>query len=254
MSISTAHYEVAGWPRERHRVNYFSAIRVLKCAWDDRFTLKDELSSYPDNLYPYNTATQATVVDIKVTPWPKGRQSQGTTENLADYEFARLIVEYSTQGPQSANLLTERLVTRTETHRVDHTSLSWSNAQPIIVTPDEAPIRSTHGLTYIIKRYSIPAIPNYVYTMPGYVNSNNYTSTLLGKTFPAGTLLYAGSDVQRTITMAGITYWQVEDVFHYAYNGGGGWNYAWRTSTMGYAPLYLRSNGNRYYWYPTTVF
>ena len=250
MPISVANYDVAGWPRETHTINQFQADRVVRTAWADRFTYRDEIGSYPNNLYPYRPQSQATVVSLETVPWPGGAQ-RVDDDGLADYEFARHKLVYSTRGPLTADLIVEKLQKWYQRSKSVSDDLKWADGGAVDWL--DAPMRGDYGLTYVIKRFQMLAIPSYVYFYPGYVNSNVVTAPLLGMTLAAKTVLYAGADVYRGISTSGTTHYQVEDTFHFFYGGGGGWNYTWRTSTGQYEQVNL-NNGARYRWFPAVAF
>ena len=244
MAISVPHYEIAGWPREKHVINAFAAERRLRIAWADRYTFLDEIGVYPDNVYPYRTVMDATVTSVRFDPVPRARQAEGATADRATYDgelACRAILNYSTSGPRGANLITENLRTFRRYFRVNHNLLEWTGGTAL--TRDEAPFRSEVGLVYRLRYHNLTNIPANTILLPGYVNTSNTTAYFLGITFPPETLLYAGATVSHVISTAGTTNYDVEHVFYYLSNGGNGWNYGFRNSTGAYAQIDYKAGG-----------
>lgn len=229
MAITTAHYEISGWPREKARWDAFAAERKLLCAWSDRFTLASEL--YANNTYPYETNPGAVVTNINIEPLRRGEQSQGVSSDMASYEYAVLTVNYSTQTGgylHGDTLVSEWLETGSEYKQLDYRQIQWgTGSSALALFPSEAPVVNQPTIDYVLVYHDLAVIPAWTTTAVGKVNSNAVAALLLGIVFAPETLLFMGANATRRITTAGAQAFKVKTRFRWKSNGGHGWNYAW---------------------------
>jgi hypothetical protein len=92
---------------------------------------------------------------------------------------------------------------------------------------------------------------------PGYVNSDDFNTYLLGVTFPAHSLLYLPGPVQIGVNLAGTT--KVKFAHHMKFKnaasatgGPGGWQCDWRPTTSQFENYYIQ--GSQVNVYPETTF
>jgi len=254
MAISVTYYEMDGWPKEMATLEGFAAERKLKCAWSDRTKLMVEIMSYGNNVYPYNDSG-ATVTHIpQCEGLRKGKMSAGTQAHMASYEYAVLMVNYSTYGPATGfhpvthALLTETLDTSFEFATLDRTNLQW--ADETAFTPNEAPGKIEPRMDYTLLYHAASSIPSSVLNLEGKINSNALSTYLLGISFPVGTLLYLGSSARHRLTTTGLTAIRLGHQFRH---NPGGWNKVYRTTTGIYEDIFDK-DGNAVKKYETGVF
>ncbi len=251
MAIATDHAEVQGWPKELYTDRGAGYERRIRCVWGDRFTLAGELTTYPDSIYPYNTDTNAILDRLRIIPERNSKSSDAGAGKIS-YNNAILICNYSTRGRVvDGNLVTERLTPAMEGGRISKEDLYWDNAKTLSVQNN--PLRLYPKLTYTLRYHQLSEIPTAVYQLPGYINGDTVVTKILGISFAPYFLLYRGAIVDRTLTTAGVTKFDVTHTCSYAYNEGLGWNAEWNPAVKAYAPMYY-PNGDLFYKYPWTNF
>ncbi len=249
MTVTTPHFEVQGWPKELYVLKGSAYERKIRCAWNDRYALASELDTYPDSIFPYNTASGAILDTIKMEPERNSKSSDAGNGKIS-YENAILTCNYSTLGPSTANLVSERLTPGVSGVKLAGDRLYWDTA-------GEKPVGTGSRLipvaTYTLRYHRAAAVPAAALTLPGYVNNNTVETKILGVSFSANFLLYRGAVVRRVLSAAGITLFDATHVCSYAYNDGFGWNRLWRPETGTFGLVY-DSDGNLKAPYPTTAF
>jgi len=255
MAIATAHAEVQGYPKEHYDWTGAQHVRKLRCAWADRLTLIGELDDSDNWTYPYDN-TGAILDDVKVEPERNSRSSDAGSGKIA-YQNAIVTCRYTTLGPKlvDTDLVSEHLRVSTTGGRWSNESLYWDAGQATSLKDegDIGPQRLEGGLVYTLRYHRAVGVPASVGSYPGYLNSNTVTTKLLGVSFSPYFLLYHGAIVDRKLSYAGVTLFDVTHVLEYTYNGGMGWNAVWRKSIGAYAPIY-NADGDQVYPYPWAAF
>ena len=151
-------------------------------------------------------------------------------------------VNYSTDPERE--ILSETLEPEAEFIRLDYRFFRWSDGTPI--TDGEAPglLQRTCRL---VRRYRDTAVvPPEILTYIGYVHNQAYTSSFLGLTFPARTLLLVPNPVSRTITTSGSQGYNFSIAWSFRQQG---WNKFWRPNSQTWQTLKTLS-GADYLSYP----
>ena len=234
--ITVDHEELDGSPTESYDDQGFKAVRVLQCAWADRLTLAEELrggNRYVGDQYVYTRPQryphyeQATVADVSIAPF--GATQAGADTTQASYPYARLTVTYRVPdyGSNPAEEIEETLVTESlepaaEFLTLPHEGYFWKDgADWVPLTETEAPQKLLRMLEWVYTRHQQTHLPSAVLDLVGKVNDSTVTSTTLGLSFPAGTLLYNPPQLEREITTTGAKAWRVTYRFTYRPSG---WN------------------------------
>jgi len=235
MAITTPNDgDMQGWPKELYVLKGSAFERKIRCAWGDRYALATELDTYPNSIYPYNTDVAALIHSIKIDPEKKSESSNAGAGMIA-YRHAILTCNYSTQGPSTADLVSEWITPGLSGVKIPTDTLYWdTNATDPVGTGQ----RLVPIATYNLKYHRLAAVPASTLILPGYINSNTVTTKILGISFSAGFLLYRGAPVSRTLTAAGITMFEVTHNCSYAYNNGFGWTRFFNPATGTFAVVY----------------
>lgn len=224
---------VENWDREG-----MSAVRVLKCAWEDRYTLLAELGASGGQLYPYYPAGEARAFAAKI----EGFGVQSGSGSTADYEYAILTVTYGLNAPyyNGSKYLSEELIPTVDYLPLDASQFRWvSNGVPL--QPNEAPAKRWDSFTYILTYYHAAAIPAAALTLPGYCNNGSVSTAVLGITFLTQRLLYNGMRVMRTIQFGTTPTFTIQ--YRFGYHAAG-WNTFWNQQTAAWATIYHVANGS----------
>ena len=251
----TVHGEAPNFPRGEWDSGIFTGMRRIIVGWDHRVELLTEMGSpakwswpYPDGT-PYAIARRA-----KVDPWPdEAGQVNDLGSQEAAYEQAAVTVWYTNAGPRWINnsvLVEESIDPVADIQYVDTSTFKWFNGAQPAFTGQESVRRLLYSFDYVLKFHRIAAIPAYIQSRVGYVNSNTVTAYTLGMVFPPETLLYKPPQMQRAVTVAGNDAWNI--TIRYGYHPAG-WNTALRATTGAYEP-YADSSGVRKRIYPLIAF
>ncbi len=246
------YWEVHGWPRVLYTLKGAAVERKVWCEWGDRLIVAAALDTYPNNIEPYyNTGAMLNRMRIDV---PKNSQHASTgTKGMISYDHAIITCNYSTQGPSTADLISESLSVAQSGTKWTHAGLYWDTSGANPLQENEAPIKLEPSATYTLHYHRIAAIPSIVYTLPGSINSNTYFTKILGTYINPFHLLYCGADVDRTVTAGGVTMFSVKHKMSYTYNGGLGWAGVYNRNTRQYQYVY-NSEGEQRIPYPATAF
>jgi len=241
----TAYYEVEGWPRTKNTEDGAYAQRKLECAWDDRITVATEIDAYPARIFPYGNSG-AQISQIAIIPAPKSKM--GGTDDIASYDTAHLIVDYSTNAASTAKLISEGFSPSTVAMKYGHKGLMWEDETVLIDGESIVAIRGS--MNYFLRYYRAAYVPASI-GYAGYINNNNFWTKTLGLVFYPGALVYRGPKVVRTQTVSGVTMFDITHTFGYSPNG---WNYSWRNETSQYEIPYDKVTGNPMLAHPNTAF
>lgn len=241
--MPTATYaEEHGYPIEEWLPDGLHATRKLRCAWGDRYTIRD---AFMDQEYTLISGTGARCARVSVMPAPG--QNKGALA-VASYREALVTCEFEVGGPETVDLLSESIEPSGEFYTLPNGDgkgnyyFSWTGgAAGEFLSPDETPGVLIRSIDYTITKYRVATVPTSAYSLVGNVNDaaiHPKTSGLTGWTFAAETLLFHGPRPDRTIKSDGTFTWTVAYRFTYRPNG---WNKFPRATgvTLGWESIYL---------------
>lgn len=220
------HSEMAGSPTEQFHPDGFDATRKLIVAWADRHAL---VAALEFSIYPYLPLITAFARRVSVEPF---NAKQLPDDELVQYEAAVVTVQYSLSAsdPQTEDLVTESVEPNAEFRTLDYVDFRWGAINGDVLKEDEAPGQLLPGHDYVIKFHRLSAIPTAVVDLEGFVNASPFATYTLGRTYPAGTLLFGGGTPSRKITTAGAEEFTLTERFHFKSTG---WNKFFRQSAEG---------------------
>jgi len=230
----------------------------LMCDWSIRHEVMADI--LPKNVYgspvvrsywPYGDyINQPYATRIGCKPFETAFTGEGQAIN---YRTALLTVQYE-RRPDSEpdDLVSETIESTAEFITLDHKRFTWKDADGPALDEKEAPGRLVRGLILSRTYYKIQApLPGGLLTLPGHVNQTAYTSTMLGLTFAAETLLFSPNSMDRTITTDGDSGFNVNLQFMYKPET---WNKFWRQDEQEYQRIWDTENEEEYENYPTGDF
>ena len=249
---SIANYELLGWPKRNYSRNgFFTAERKVRMAWSDVDTYISELAG-TDMLYPYDTASGATVYAVRIEPQPYQAQTALAGTGLVSYPFAWVTIWYSTDAPRyfSGKFITESVQPYREFHTVSPEKLSWDAGKT-------EPVREAQGYlfcghVYVVTFYHVTSIPAGFFDYNGYCNSNTVVSYTFSRNYAVQTLLHADPEATRTMKLGGTSTFQLR--YRWTWRGAfsATWNKKWNPATQAWAVMY--ENGSPMTWHPTVNF
>lgn len=210
------HEEMDGSPQEGVDDSGPWVRRKLTCAWADRWTLIEQLLGqvrgdiyYLPHLCPYNSAIRARKISGMQAFGSRYQQAGGQTYA---YEFIEIDVEYRriTSNPMEGDpsaadetFVTESVEPAAEFITLPSDGMTWATSGGAVGV-DQAPgmLIRTMNWVYTIHKLSLPLRDEFL-DYKGTINSGEITSSLLGRTFAAGTLLYGAPQLQREILTSG---------------------------------------------------
>ena len=223
---------------ENWNLDSASARVTLRCAWDDRHDLVQDILGN-QRVWPHDGSGLLYPTSATVEPWPSIYSSSGQECTYLD---ALVTVSY---GTEVEDLISESLEPTTEFMKLDYRRFRWGavNGDPLL--KNEAPGKLYKGLNLIRTIYDVASpLPTTLLTLPGAVNDADYVSSLLGLTFPEETLLFTPPKMDRSITTAGAEGWTLQLKFVYK---AAGWNKFWREKTEDWEDMYLINGGGAAY-------
>ncbi len=222
-------------------------VRVLKCAWDDRYTLFRELLgktavidgdtgeqiiTTPDTFAqdPF-LVTPMFARSIAIEPFDEKVQDADGDGRTAKYNFAQLTVQYRTGRfeDESAGggggvieqpdiIIEESLEPEAENISVEASNLIWESASKEAnpgakrapVDPIGVPSKLEISLGWIVKFLNVsdPIIDPF-FDHLGKINDGAVRSRKFGRNFVAKTLLYSSFNAHRTFTTEGAQSWTI---------------------------------------------
>lgn len=224
--------------------NGFQATVTLRCAWTDRYALILDLLGTP-RAWPKVT-TGLTPYAINAVARPDLMTDVGTnTAQQCGYKDALVDVTYNTQ---IIDVAAESIEPTMEAVPLDYKLFCWSTgASRTLLTEGEAPPFIQRSLNLVRTRFKLAAIPTDVLAAVGCVNNAAYTSSLLGLTFAAETLLFLPAPLNRSwtnFTASGFTC-----TLKFGYKPYG-WNTYWRAETAAYEHIHFAGSSSNYIGYP----
>lgn len=238
----------------------YTATRTLKCAWDDRNDLvADFLTPFPGVAYPDNAFARAN--DSSIMPFGKSVPLIPVNPKFLAWTHAIVTIVYNTPSRgdpivnEDASITSETIEASTEFLTLDHSRFRWDSGSGPVLRAAEAPGRQNVGFDYVYTRYNVASVPILAMSYLGAVNNADVTSTSLGLTFGAESLMYAGLTLNHRSASDGSG--QVIDYtmrFSWRFN----WNMFWRLDKPG-GPGYSRifnagEGGQPYYNFPRENF
>lgn len=250
-----AYEELDGSPTERVTANGWDIVRVLRCAWADRFTLIDELIG-ASLTYEGNSSLGALAAEASIEPMPGRTDGTGTGDRVATYTHAQVTVSYKTPsidfpGEDNGDLIYEELQPNVDAIPVAVRDIifgendkaiegaplyRWTHAttgDPLMER--EAPVKLFPSIDYVWKRFGIASIPASALSFSGHCNVAQITSATLGLTFDAETLLYSGGSVSLRTKTDGTQTFDLEYRFSYRPDT---WNKFYRAKTNDFEEIY----------------
>lgn len=211
-------------------VDGLNASVTLRCAWSQRHSLVEDLL-------------------FNARPWPKGpyafapgcvsarireEEPSGAIGQCITYNHALIDARYDIQHQ---DLFTESFEPDIEFQKLDHKRFRWGADDGDPVLENETPGKQLKRMTLIRSYRRVPdPLPAILFDGAGKVNDADYTSTILGRTFAAETLLYVPPLPNRTISTSGTQGWDLTIKFMYKEEG---WNMFWRQKTLAYEEIHL---------------
>lgn len=235
---------------------------TIRCAWGDRFNVAAAaLASQDPYLGPLGV-TSVLCLEATITPVKNSSYTQDGQGCV--YEEADITLKYSVPpggggapvtktDPVSSQsvLVTESLEPTIEYLKLDPKGFRWTNSTGDPIKDNEAPSRVMNGMNLVRSVQDLPALDTSLLSLPGKVNLDAYTSTLLGLTFPTETLLFVPPSIRRVVKMDGSD--TISLVLKLSYKEKG-WNKFWRPNKSGtdkYDSIYDVISGAVYQNFPT---
>jgi hypothetical protein len=244
-----------------------SAGVTLGCAYADRYTLASDLLANR-RVWPGAGGTGAPrVADVNnVRGWGNATLQPGSSEQIFDYEEARMDVTYAPlagevpTGAEPYDLVLESLEGEVDGKRLDHNRFLWTDpASPPVnpayqLTPGESPVKQVNRMKWSREFIGISYLPADMYSLIGKVNNAPFVSTILNFTFGTETLRFNYPYASRSIRTDGATGWNLKLSMSFKEET---WNKFWRieggTGDGGYEDMYIK-NGPIYKNYPLADF
>ena len=147
-------------------------------------------------------------------------------------------------------MITESIEPTAEFRTLDHRRFRWNSGTGALLNENQAPGQLVRGFS-LTRSFKMAAVPASILSKPGTVNSAAYSSTLLGLTFAAETLLFGLQPITRTIKLSGLGAFQVTLKFTYKDSG---WNKFWNETAGAYQNIYIAGAGTPYKPYTPSSF
>ena len=247
--------EVEGSYSESFGVGSYSPSIDLICLWKDRHALVADIIGNR-RVWPHIGGDAPRAVSSTMAPLgPKGDVVVGS-EQLLVYEKAIVTINYELLqftptgggGAEPYDAISESLVPKVEYQRLDHKKFRWGSASGPPLEREESPAKKLFRMDLSRTYFGLQVLPNAILTQLGDCNESDYTSSLLGLTFPAETLAVGGSNMSRTIKSDGSFGWNLTVNFSMRQEG---WNNFWRAETSTYEKIYI-AGGDEYENVPAT--
>ncbi len=231
------------YPKEQGYPDRFEATRKVRCDFDNRLTLAREFLGWTDEGGTIHPAHKYDKDDANFGPAYVASFSiepiMGIDPLDGGYKYADLTVNYSTATTLDANniSITESVNGASEFLTIGNAELYWTSAHTADVKIDtsEYPTKLVRMLEWSYTKHRQLSIPSSVFSKMGYVNSSAISSSHLGYTFAAETLLFGNPSCARTIGSNQIDYWEITYTFMYRPNG---WNKFPRSTTGAWSYIY----------------
>lgn len=237
----TCYEELGSYKEGASRTGSPEASVDLRVAWASRHALMTDLLANA-RPWPHGTYTRPPVAfSCAIKPFLTTSASVGQS---ITYDDAIISVVYN---HQSKDLVSESLEPTADFITLDHRFFRWGAANGPPLKQNEAPGRLRRGLNLARTLYNVPSpLTTQLLTAVGGVNNAQYVSSLLGLTFPIGTLLFTPPNLAITVDTTGTDGYTVAMKFMYRPEG---WNKYWRSDAQAYQELFI-VGGSAYKSYP----
>ena len=248
-------------PREQITGGSFEAVRHLQCDWSDRLTLARDLLGYTEqseetvinhrpHAYPHDASLVADAASIA----PAG--AAAPADGVMAWAKARLQVTYrapafgSADDPPETALVSESIEPAAEFLTLSGKDIYWDASQTDALGEDYDLPKLVRMAEWVYTRHRMPYVPSGTWGLIGKVNASAVTSSRLGATFAAETLLYQPPQLRRVTTTGGTEGWEITYRFTYRPDG---WNKFHKPGSQTPAAIYDAS-GSVFKPYPTASF
>ncbi len=226
--MSVDYTEMHGSPKEDFSVGSCTAIRILRCAYNSRWTLAIELLASGGATYE-NAGVPIYAKRVGMNPVPAEQQGSGT---ITSYEYAELIVEYGMREYETSELISESFEPGMEFITLDPEDFRWPDSGGVegiddsahTLKDNEAPGRINFSGIYNLTFHGIPVLNMDLLNLMGTTNKFTISAPTLGLTFLPGTLLYTPPVTTPIIDENLDLAWRVDYSFSYMQTG---WNRFW---------------------------
>lgn len=213
----------------------------LRVPWANRHALMTDLlaNSRP---WPHGAYTKPPLANsCAIKPFLTTSATDGQT---ITYDDAIVSVVYN---HEARDLVSETLEPTSDFITLDHRFFRWSAANGEPLKQNEAPGKLRRGLNLSRTLYNVASpLSTQLLTSVGGVNNAEYVSSLLGLTFPIGTLLFTPPNLKITVDTTGTDGFTVAMKFMYRPEG---WNKYWRAKSQVYDTIFI-VGGSAYKSYP----
>ncbi len=239
--VVTCAEELGSYKEGASRTGSPEASVDLRCLWGVRHALMTDLLANA-RVWPHGSYTRPPVAfSCAIKPFNTTTSSTGQSIN---YDDAIISVVYN---HQSKDLVSESLEPTADFITLDHRFFRWNAANGSPLKQNESPGKLRRGLNLARTLYNVPQpLTGQLLTAVGGVNQAQYVSTLLGLTFPIGTLLFTPPNLQITVDTQGTDGYTVAMKFMYRPEG---WNKYWRAESQSYQEIFI-VGGSAYKSYP----
>lgn len=236
--------EEAGTASEQVGPSITNCSVVLRVPWANRFLLIADLLTNR-RAWPYlsgwTNPPRANAAGISA--W----NNTGVTSGQSiTYEDALVTVQY-TNNP-ATDVVTEQLEPTVEFQTLDYKNFRWGSKAGRVLLEAEAPGRQLRGFNLVrtIHDVALPLNADLL-DLGGTCNEDPYTSTLLGLTFDAETLLFNTPSINRVLKSDGSS--KASLVLRFTHKREG-WNKFWRPGTGQYEEIFSIESDSIYKNYP----
>jgi hypothetical protein len=221
-----------GFPIEQTTLDGFSAIRRVVLPWSDVDAYISHLAT-SDGLYPYDTASGATLFRAKIEKLPGSALSASGGSGYVTYQKARVTLWYSTDAPRYYGGLfyTEAVEPFREFNTLNNVDADGNQLMKWVTTNTD--VEEPQGVimgghTYVLTYHRATSIPANFFAAQGYCNSASVTCYSLGKTYAAQTLLHDSPYAKRQVILGGANRWMLR--YRWIHRAAG-WNKKYNPAT-----------------------
>lgn len=248
--ITVDHEELVPSPHEEYTAQGLMATRTLRCRWQDRNRLAEQLLGFSyasgnDVVYrlphPYPGQNQIVARSARVRPFGD-HPSSDASDSVLRYSTAELEVRYQS-SEQGSGDETQPGVDVFIEENLESTSeyLVFQNEVNVQVEGDPEPRvetviarRLVIGLTWRVTQRMVPVIPPAALLLTGRINDREIRARTLNVTFPTHTLLYQGFQATRNTMTDGRVTRDLTYLFHYRPEG---WQKVWVPGVSEMVPM-----------------
>jgi hypothetical protein len=221
-----------------------SAQVVLRCLYINRHALASDICG---NRRPYPKGS-AGPTPVALRASIAGTDTAGFTDEQGIFPLHALVtIQYSSKLKDQYS---ESIEPTVEFQDLDYRNFKWSSGAKLC--EDEHPAFLVRGMNLCRSEVDLTevqvSIPELT-TLAGHVNAAPYTSSLLGRSFAAETLLYHAPVINRKVNSLNIAKFDVSKKWSINYNG---WNRYYRAKTNAYEVIVHGLTGVEFKCYPVS--